>query len=615
MSQLDTEWNRLCGDTDSLTRTISKDSLASNVVSVTPRHQVNGQAPNDPGVENDEELMAVLGTPEPGVGIGEPRLESFFLEPLQPALLRPNKEKVTPVSKHDESGEGRGLRRRGGRSPVDHMLINQTHSDMETVDLGGNGTPSEGFFLHGSSQVRRVDRGSDSEMEDDVDDDDDDVEKQEGEKLFLTHCKRIKCLEQHTDDGESLKLYEDRRVQEHEDKDGTSGRGSPNSLSQSSSARVTSFAERKKHYAAAPDSHSTASSSHATTPEGSDLYDLSPDGKTGTPSDLVHLKLQLEEKRRAIEAQKKKVAVLTARQRIRLGKAAFLNVVKKDRGDTLPHPVKHKALEMKGKESAKDDACFEMLKAKCKESGAKLKKDLPASLDNNHTEMENWDEAGGDLDLSECSHSIELLNDAIGSIQQQMMQLSVQQELLIRQSLKSPQQEFLKKPHEQDTKDPKPQPSMQYVEISTAKRAPPKLSVSRPTPRPKASEFKFSKSPKSVTRTPGADPKLSPEAQNQEEENVSRINSRVQSRLVTRNTMFHVHHFGNQRSDGLDTPESQSLGVEEKENLTELSEEKKAHLIEVDLSELAEGPDPSEQKSGLGFFFKVKFNAMIEDHH
>uniref|UniRef100_A0A3B1J111 Uncharacterized protein n=1 Tax=Astyanax mexicanus TaxID=7994 RepID=A0A3B1J111_ASTMX len=41
--------------------------------------------------------------------------------------------------------------------------------------------------------------------------------------------------------------------------------------------------------------------------------------------------MQLEEKRRAIETQKKKMETLSARQRLKLGKAAFLHVVKKGR--------------------------------------------------------------------------------------------------------------------------------------------------------------------------------------------------------------------------------------------------------------------------------------------
>uniref|UniRef100_A0A3P8VE39 Uncharacterized protein n=1 Tax=Cynoglossus semilaevis TaxID=244447 RepID=A0A3P8VE39_CYNSE len=42
--------------------------------------------------------------------------------------------------------------------------------------------------------------------------------------------------------------------------------------------------------------------------------------------------MQLEEKRRAIEHQKRKMEVLSARQRQKLGKAAFLHIIKKGGG-------------------------------------------------------------------------------------------------------------------------------------------------------------------------------------------------------------------------------------------------------------------------------------------
>ncbi|XP_062867249.1 calmodulin-regulated spectrin-associated protein 1a [Trichomycterus rosablanca] len=637
LSQLETDWEHVCVDNISLTRSISKDSLASNVISVTPRHRINGQpSPSlvrrHDSVEKDEELVAVMGP--------ETRSEGFFLEPLQPAVLRPNKEKLTAVSKQDESGEGRTRRRRGGH----HMLINQSFSPIDTVEPQ-NVTHSAGFFLHGTTQDIRVaeqtppDEDSDSEIGDE--DEEDDTEKQDCERiLFFTPSKKIKCLDQRKDEGESMKLCEDVRVQEHGDKDGTSGRCSPSSLSQASSTstgtgRVTSFAERRLQHVTMPDGYSTGSTSYATTPDGSDTGTLSPDGKGGMASDLIHLKLQLEEKRRAIEAQKKKMEVLAARQRIQLGKAAFLNVVKKDRSDTLPHPGKQEALAMKVKKVAKDDACVEVLKAKSKENGNNLNKDRQgakvaasptASSDNRTREVEDCEEAGGNLDLSECSHSIELLNEAIGSIQQQMMQLSVQQELLMRQTLKSPQQEYVKKPHPPHEPDTKPRSSMQFVEISTAKRAPPKLSMSRSS-RTKPSELKLNKDcahragSKSSTRTPGGDARLSPDCKTpvaeNEEEGGARINSRTPSRGGARNTTFRVHSFGNQRSEGLEMPKPESPVVEEqrgleKDDVSDMSEEKKAQLIEVDLSELAEAPDSSEQKAGMGFFFKDDQKAADE---
>uniref|UniRef100_A0A3B3ZLI1 Uncharacterized protein n=1 Tax=Periophthalmus magnuspinnatus TaxID=409849 RepID=A0A3B3ZLI1_9GOBI len=42
--------------------------------------------------------------------------------------------------------------------------------------------------------------------------------------------------------------------------------------------------------------------------------------------------MQLEERRHAIESQKKKMESVSAQQRLTLGKAAFLNIVKKEPG-------------------------------------------------------------------------------------------------------------------------------------------------------------------------------------------------------------------------------------------------------------------------------------------
>uniref|UniRef100_A0A8C6S685 Uncharacterized protein n=1 Tax=Neogobius melanostomus TaxID=47308 RepID=A0A8C6S685_9GOBI len=47
---------------------------------------------------------------------------------------------------------------------------------------------------------------------------------------------------------------------------------------------------------------------------------------------MVHLRIRLEEKRKAIEAQKKKVEAAFTRHRQKMGHSAFLNVMKR-KGD------------------------------------------------------------------------------------------------------------------------------------------------------------------------------------------------------------------------------------------------------------------------------------------
>ncbi len=244
------------------------------------------------------------------------------------------------------------------------------------------------------------------------------------------------------------------------------------------------------------------------------------------------------------------------------------------------------------------------------------------------------DDVGGEPDLGECSRSIELLNDAIGAIQQQMMQLSLQQDLLMKQTIQSPQET---KPstvpplneHPPEQPETKSCLSVQFTEtLSTATKRPPRLSSSR-TPRTKPSDLKLSKdanshsAAKASTPTPGG---RTPRAENEEEGGAKEGGRGLKG--IIRNTTFKLQDAANRCTDSFDSPQTELPLVEPspvdptrercessgsgKENIPVSSEENrtKAQLIEVDLSDLAEPSETStepdgEQKSGLGFFFKV----------
>uniref|UniRef100_A0A8D0MU55 Calmodulin regulated spectrin associated protein family member 2 n=1 Tax=Sus scrofa TaxID=9823 RepID=A0A8D0MU55_PIG len=120
------------------------------------------------------------------------------------------------------------------------------------------------------------------------------------------------------------------------------------SASSGSGVKMTSFAEQKFRKLNHADGRSSGSSSQKTTPEGSELniphvvaWAQGPEEPSPAPtrdttqllaSEMVHLRMKLEEKRRAIEAQKKKVEAAFTRQRQKMGRTAFLTVVKK-KGD------------------------------------------------------------------------------------------------------------------------------------------------------------------------------------------------------------------------------------------------------------------------------------------
>lgn len=800
----DSDADLASGDSVSLARSISKDSLASNVVSVTPKHQLGGPgAPQGPRRvngqsllghvnmedEEEEELVAMIKTEEgaesgrlpekdlelqsvssrattarspqrrPEEVPAEPRPDSFFLEPLMPAVLKPAKEKSVNPNKEEECGEGRprGSYRRASEGPVpsrrrpltaDHDL-NQTFTPIASTEFPDTVRPPVegslsgfrpvvtssieppapeqpcGFFLHTSdaedktplagtvrsspfspATVLAWDIGKDSDSEvADVDEEEADEE--------LARPARRKCFEE--EEEESAKLREDMKVREHEDKEGASGRSSPclSTISQASSTasgsvRMTSFAERRLHKGG-HDARSSSSSSQKTTPDGSECGPLpltswklrreqSPtgqgkDGANVLASELVQLHMQLEEKRRAIETQKKKMESLSARQRLKLGKAAFLNIVKKGKSDTLPQPLKPEYYREDqklngGKELSKDDSCVDGLRGMAKEgqegkASVRWARESPTSpgtleVDNKLNGTLLLDDGGPEPDLNECNRSIEMLNDAISAIQQQMMQLSLQQDLLMKQNIQSPPGAAptaggtapIPAPAngKSSTPEPKFRPAVHFVEpLSTAGggvvRRPPKLSSGRS--RSKPTDLKLPKEngrqasrvitpTQSVETLPhlrhypgGRTPREEPEEGSSPAGPGPKEAASPMDRGSLRRATFRLHDEANQRtaaspreasSSTPEWPSEECLSSTPKEReqstaqgpgkegpASEEMSRSKAHLIEVDLSDLK---DPSEeggsdiqdvtgdvtdgdQKSGLGFFFKVGVRACM----
>ncbi|XP_026177094.1 calmodulin-regulated spectrin-associated protein 1-B isoform X3 [Mastacembelus armatus] len=761
-SATDSDADMASGDSVSLARSISKDSLASNVISVTPKHQTSVHPPSQAGIrrvnghsllgnvniEDEEETLAVARTDGPSIPrradgtqvtapVGsksstesKPAPDSFYLEPLMPAVLKTAKEKSVCLNKEEESGEGprssgRGSLRRGdgSTSAVRRKApynLNQTFSppgdeaDLEDEPPKGQAgfrpivtssvdpssrDPAGGFYLHSDSEEPKSGQALDADLEDL-----DEEEEHLDEVLTIKDPSQPeKTFNGEDEEEESAKLQEDMNVKEHEDKDmnGGSGRSSPclsahsqASSMASSSVRMTSFAERKaqqQRFGSNHDLRSSASSSQRTTPDGSESSgplssswrikrDQSPssplggcartgDGSGGAnvlASELVQLRMQLEEKRRAIEHQKKKMEVLSARQRQKLGKAAFLHIVKKGGGksDTLPSPLKADICkdELNGEKepSSKDDMCIDALRGAKEVEGTTPTGALEADKKGNGSFC--LDE---ELDLNECNRSIELLNEAIGSIQQQMMQLSLQQEMLMKQNVQSPPGAAPPLPSNNDKNgDSKAGASFHFVEHlsgtgTTPSRKPPKLSSGRSS-RSKPSDLKISKEQSrqaSRTLTPtqsgsetvphtrqlagGRSPRTeqpgSPRNPTAAEtidkpgaghirSAAFRLHDEANIRLPTRVDLTTVADpevsFDECLSSTMRESELNSSG---KENIpSEDVQRSKASLIEVDLSDL-KAPEEEEaaedkttesgdgeQKSVMGFFFKDEQKAEDE---
>uniref|UniRef100_A0A673ZRC4 Calmodulin regulated spectrin-associated protein 1b n=1 Tax=Salmo trutta TaxID=8032 RepID=A0A673ZRC4_SALTR len=754
ISATDSDADIASGDSVSLARSISKDSLASNVVNLTPKHQVLtpqghaqvGRAPVSPAprrvnghgllgnVNMEEELVPVMRTnasdslPSQGEATqrtagAEPKDCSYF-EPLMPAVLKSVKEKSVYLNKEEESGEvgrsrgGGSIRRvEGGPELVASARrktttsLNRTYTPASSGEfnlstetslagpLQGQGAfnpmvtssvdpdssvSAGGFYLHSDSEDQKPWQEPDLDEAHDEDLDEALTTKDPTRKTF-------------DEEEESAKLMEDLKVKEKRDKDKgddcSSGRSSPclSTHSQASSlasgsVRMTSFAERKaqQRFGSNQDLRTSASSSQRTTPDGSECsgplslptsrrlkMDQSPsmpqggrgDGGTNMlASELVQLHMQLEEKRKAIEHQKKKMEMLSARQRQKLGKAAFLHIVKKGKSDTLPNPLKtdYCKEELNGDKggSSKDDSCVDALRgAKETESATSPVPDALEMVDKKGSCSPGLllDE---ELDLDECNHSIEMLNDAIGSIQQQMMQLSLQQDLLMKQNVQSPPR--VPSPCSVNEKtcgsEPKARPAVHFVDLGSGapttgtapSRKPPKLSSAR-GPRTKPSELKLAKehgrpglaSSRAITpshsletlphlrqfpggRSPRADhsdPGRSATFRLHDEANL-RTAARIDPVVVTPEVSFEPCLSSTLREGELNSSDGSG-----KENIpSEEVSRSKAPLIEVDLSDLKDpeemegdrGQDSTmdgeegEQKSGLGFFFKDEQKAEDE---
>lgn len=748
-SATDSDAEMASGDSVSLARSISKDSLASNAISVTPKHQTSVHQPSHPAVrkvnghsllgtvnmEEEETLVAVARTDGPAVSkqsaaVTGPKSstdsksapDSFYLEPLMPAVLKTAKEKSVCLNKEEESGEvsrsaGRGSLRRGdgSASAVRRKApcnLNQTfpaeEEDLPDEPVQGQAglrptatspvepssrEPAEGFYLHSDSEEQKSGQGPSGDLED-LNEEEEDLDEAATTK---DTCWPRKAFNEADEEEESAKLQEDMNVKEHEDKDvnGGSGRSSPclSTHSQASSmasgsVRMTSFAERKaqqQRFGSSHDLRSSASSSQRTTPDGSECSgplasawrlkrDQSPssplggctrtgDGSGGVnvlASEIVQLRMQLEEKRRAIEHQKKKMEVLSARQRQKLGKAAFLHIVKKGGGksDTLPNPLKADIskddLNVEKGPSSKDDMCVDNMRGE---------KEVDETTPSGALEAEKKGNGGSfyldeELDLNECSRSIELLNDAIGSIQQQMMQLSLQQEMLMKQNVQSPPGAAPPPALASDKNgDSKSGGGFHFVEhlsgTGTAPtRKPPKLSSGRSS-RSKTSELKMAKEQSRQTARTLSGSETLPQPKQSAGGRSPRTEQPDSSRNPTaretgdkpgsghvRSATFRLHDEANMRlptrvdPTSLAPPEvpfdeclssntgeselNSSDGSGKQSAASEEAHRSKTHLIEVDLSELRapeeeEGAEDrttetgdGEQKSVLGFFFKVR---------
>lgn len=258
-----------------------------------------------------------------------------------------------------------------------------------------------------------------------------------------------------------------------------------------SSPRMTSFAERRdnrrRHPAASGEE--TASAPTPTTP-GTPHTPQTPSTPAGAPgrqespaprgpepgSEAWELGVRLEEKRKSIEAQKRRIEAIFAKHRQRLGKTAFLQL-KRQQGEgggvggaednlTLEERLTRMEEQLKQEEEKEEkDTAEAGEKEKEKPSASnppRLEKQVTFSVESKK-EAENKKasekEKGGEAVLVEYNEVVQKLSEALQSLQKDMQKLTEQQQQLLsnqrpRNAPKNPPRSSAKKPAETPPQTP-----------------------------------------------------------------------------------------------------------------------------------------------------------------
>ncbi|XP_067353994.1 calmodulin-regulated spectrin-associated protein 3-like isoform X3 [Channa argus] len=215
--------------------------------------------------------------------------------------------------------------------------------------------------------------------------------------------------------------------------------------STSNSPRMTSFAERRdnrKRHPAHP-AEEAGSTPTPTTP-GTPHTPSTPVGTPGCQSSPCHrgpepgseaweLGARLEEKRKSIEAQKRRIEAIFAKHRQRLGKTAFLQL-KREQGEdnlTLEERLTHMEEQLEQEEEKEKEKENDSEKEKEKPSVSnppRLEKQVTFSIEGKKGEEKV---KPGESALVECNEVVQKLSEALQSLQKDMQKLTEQQQQLM----------------------------------------------------------------------------------------------------------------------------------------------------------------------------------------
>ncbi|XP_077590519.1 calmodulin-regulated spectrin-associated protein 3 [Stigmatopora nigra] len=195
-------------------------------------------------------------------------------------------------------------------------------------------------------------------------------------------------------------------------------RSTPGSASASDSGvKMTTFAERKKKQDADP----RRASGEAPVPRAASWdvkFEESPGKSPGLNNEMSELGVRLEEKRRAIEAQKKRIEAIFAKHRQRLGKSAFLQLKKEEQDDGEDG-------EAQGNHSGTSSNQEDLSRV----SGTK-NRDRPLSAKSEPAKEQANEKATAPL--GDYNNAVSKLTAALSSLQSDMQRLTEQQNQLVQ---------------------------------------------------------------------------------------------------------------------------------------------------------------------------------------
>uniref|UniRef100_A0A1A7WBD7 Calmodulin regulated spectrin-associated protein family, member 3 n=1 Tax=Iconisemion striatum TaxID=60296 RepID=A0A1A7WBD7_9TELE len=265
-----------------------------------------------------------------------------------------------------------------------------------------------------------------------------------------------------------------------------------------SSPRMTSFAERRdnrRRQAATPGEDSASAPTPTTpgtphtpsTPAGASGHHHQPDGPgqrgPEPSSEAWELGARLEEKRKSIEAQKRRIEAIFAKHRQRLGKTAFLQL-KREQGEggvegaeednlTLEERLTRMEEQLK-QEEEKEEKERETDKEKPSVSDPpRLEKQVTFSIDSKKGgDKEKGAEKGGETVIVEYNEVVQKLGEALQSLQRDMQKLTEQQQQLLSNQ----------RPRNTPKNTSKPEPrSITKTPPRTPTKTPPRTPTKTPT--------------------------------------------------------------------------------------------------------------------------------------